>query len=175
LKLLKLLYTIFLGYKEGKKLKNVYVPKTYKETYITRLSKFDVYDRKFLLLISLFVIYKYMPQSFESFISKLELEMEDRNEYFKFKDMLQYPYKYIKNDIEYLLENHIEIKKEKILSLYQNKKISFYTFYMLLKDKEVGFVCKEIIKTINYILQFLKFKIDESWFLTILIEDDNLF
>jgi hypothetical protein len=175
LNLLKFFKIIFEGYKKGKRIKNVYISEKDMKLLRLKIEKFDVYDRKFLLLLSLFVIYKYHPQSFYTFIEKLEENLENRNEYFKFKKLLKHPYEFIKQDIEYLVTNHFELDEETLLELFNTKKISFYTFYMLLKDKETSIISKEILKTISYILQFLKIKIDNNWFSAIKLKDNSLF
>jgi hypothetical protein len=46
---------------------------------------------------------------------------------------------------------------------------------MLLKDKEnLGFITKEKLKIIDYILQFLKVKIDDRWYSSIFVKK-NIF
>jgi len=169
------LYLIFEGYKKGKRLKKAYINQKEKEILFDKTLKFDVYDRKFILFLSLFVIYKYHPQNFRKFIEKLSESLENRKEYFKFKKLLKYPYDFIKKDLEYIIENHFEISEENLLQLYKKKKISMYSFYILLKDKNNGLVVNEIIKTIDYILQFLKVQIDENWYSSIKLKDDGLF
>ena len=170
------LYTIFEGYKQGKKLKKCYIRPKERELLFYRTLRYDVYDRKFILFLSLFVIYKYYPQSFKTFLDKMSENLENRNEYFKFKKLLKHPYDFIKQDLEYVIENHFEISETKLLELYRNNKISMYTFYMLLKDKNIeSMLVKEILKSIKYILLFLKVKLDKKWFNNVKIESKDLF
>ena len=169
--MLRYLKLIFEGYKKGKRIKDVYITENDRllENFIL---SFESYDKKFMLFLSLFVIHKYLPQNFRTFLTHLKENLDNRKEYFKFKLYLQNPYEYIKKDIEYLIENHIKLDENEILKIYQDKKISFYTFYMLLKDKKVGIVSSEILKSINYILQFLKIKIDDNWYSSVYVKDE---
>jgi hypothetical protein len=174
MELLRFFKIIFEGSKKGKRIKDVYITENNKKL-LPFLETFQNYDRKFLLLLSLFVIYKYHPQDFRSFLEKLKENFNERKEYFQFKLLLQRPYEFIKKDIEYLLENHINVNENEIFQLFQQGKISFYTFYMLLKDKEnLGFITKEKLKIIDYILQFLKVKIDDNWYSSIFVKK-NIF
>ena len=172
--ILTFLKIIYEGYTKGKRVKNVYLTDT-DFLFKDFVYKFDSYERKFILFLSLFVIYKYKPRNFKKFLEYLNENLKNRSEYFKFKKLLKYPYNYIKKDIEYLVENHIKLNEDEILRLYQLKKISFYTFYMLLKNKAKNNISKELIKTIEYVLSYMKIKLDDNWFNGIIVEDDDLF
>jgi len=108
-------------------------------------------------------------------MEKVKENFSNRSEYFKFKLILQKPYEFIKKDIEYLIENHISLKEEELLLLYQQKKISIYTFFMLLKGKKNGIVTTQILNTIKYILQFIKVNIDDNWYSSVYVTDKQLF
>jgi len=166
---------IFDGYKKGKRIKSTYLNEFNAEQIYNKIKIFENYDRKFILFLSLFVIYKYHPKNFFTFIDKLKESINQKEEYFKFKNLLKYPYNFIKKDLEFLINNSIEYNENELLNLYINKKISMYTFYMLLKDKAKLTTSIEIVKTIDYILQYLKIKIDDNWYSSVKLKNDSLF
>jgi len=175
LELYLLLRRIYEGSKINKRLKSVKYTKKTIEHYSSYLLPFKNYEKKFIALLAIFVTYKYSASNFETFLNYCHNNLKDRSEYYKFKDVMKNPLKYIQADIEFLMENNLKIEVDEVFQLFQEGKISFYTVYFLLKNKKLNTFQKIIYDKIDYLMKFMKWKLDEKIFKNIIIEDGSLF
>jgi hypothetical protein len=137
------------------------------------LQPLEVYSSKFISFISLFVLYKYYPSTYEKFLELIKENINNKEEYYKFKNILTNSHFFIKQDMEFILSETSKATTDELFLFYTKKKISLYGFYFLLKDKNLNQVQTTMINRIGYIFQFLKTDIDHTMYDSLIIEDGS--
>jgi len=133
-----------------------------------------VYSPKFISFISLFVLYKYYPSTYEKFLELIKENINNKDEYYKFKNVLTKPAMFMKQDMEFILSETSVATPDEIFMFFTKKKISMFGFYYLLKDKKLNQVQSTMINRIGYIFQFFKSDIDISIYNSLVVEDHSV-
>jgi hypothetical protein len=156
---------IFLCFKNNLSTPLLHVNHSYeiKEKYskILNYSKYLSYTQEEYILLCLYIMFTKNPSSINYFYEIINTI--DTKENTAFKDVImQYP-KYIKQDIDYILETIGQPTSQQMYDLYVKNKIQFYTLWWFLVYKDdLKFLEQSKLREIHYrkirsLLLYVKF------------------